>query len=434
MSLAFITLILFSAIILFIFLGVPVSFALGGISAFFIYLIMGSSGLYTVATTAFAQITDTTLITIPLLTLMGQFLSMSGMADRLFQIANYWLSGVKGSMALVSLAVCVALAMTGGFGPGMITMALVAVPVMLNRGYNKSLSLGSVMAGGVLGALIPPSIIMIIFAYINKLSIARLFLGGIGPGLLTAVLFAIYILLRCYLQPHLAPVSAEQVTWKTRLISLREILPPVFLIIAVLGSILTGLATPVEASSIGAIGTLVICIVYRRFTWKGLADACRENLKITCMVMWIMIGANMFRVLLTGAGVQEMLLDLVNGMEVNRWFIIIAMQILLIIFGMVMDDFALVVICSPIFLPIVVALGFDPLWFAIIFILNMQMALLTPPFGWALILMRGLAPPGVNTKDIWMSVPPFTAVQLLMLIITMLFPPLATWLPGRMMG
>ena len=433
MSLAFITLILFSAIILFIFLGVPVSFALGGISAFFIFLLMGSSGLYTVATTAFAQITDTTLITIPLLTLMGQFLSMSGMADRLFQIANYWLSGVKGSMALVSLAVCVALAMTGGFGPGMITMALVAVPVMLNRGYNKSLSLGSVMAGGVLGALIPPSIIMIIFAYINKLSIARLFLGGIGPGLLTAVLFAIYILLRCYLQPHLAPVSAEQVTWKTRLISLREILPPVFLIIAVLGSILTGLATPVEASSIGAIGTLVICIVYRRFTWKGLADACRENLKITCMVMWIMIGANMFRVLLTGAGVQEMLLDLVNGMEVNRWFIIIAMQILLIIFGMVMDDFALVVICSPIFLPIVVALGFDPLWFAIIFILNMQMALLTPPFGWALILMRGLAPPGVNTKDIWMSVPPFAAVQLLMLIITMLFPPLATWLPGKMM-
>ena len=433
MSLAFITLILFSAIILFIFLGVPVSFALGGISAFFIFLLMGSSGLYTVATTAFAQITDTTLITIPLLTLMGQFLSMSGMADRLFQIANYWLSGVKGSMALVSLAVCVALAMTGGFGPGMITMALVAVPVMLNRGYNKSLSLGSVMAGGVLGALIPPSIIMIIFAYINKLSIARLFLGGIGPGVLTAVLFAIYILLRCYLQPHLAPVSAEQVTWKTRLISLREILPPVFLIIAVLGSILTGLATPVEASSIGAIGTLVICIVYRRFTWKGLADACRENLKITCMVMWIMIGANMFRVLLTGAGVQEMLLDLVNGMEVNRWFIIIAMQILLIIFGMVMDDFALVVICSPIFLPIVVTLGFDPLWFAIIFILNMQMALLTPPFGWALILMRGLAPPGVNTKDIWMSVPPFAAVQLLMLIITMLYPPLATWLPGKIM-
>ena len=433
MSLAFITLILFSAILLFIFIGVPVSFALGGISAIFIYLLMGTSGLFTVATTAFAQITDTTLITIPLLTLMGQFLSMSGIADRLFQIANYWLSGIKGSMALVSLAVCVALAMTGGFGPGMITMAIVAVPVMLKQGYDKSLAMGSVMAGGVLGALIPPSIIMIIFAYINKLSIARLFIGGIVPGLLTAVLVAIYILVRSYLQPHLVPVVVEKVSLKTKIVSLRELLPPVLLIIAVLGSILTGLATPVEASSIGALGTLLICILYRRFSWDKFRDACRENLKITCMVMWIMIGANIFRVLLTGAGVQEMLLELVEGLEVNRWIIIIVMQVLLIIFGMVMDDFALVVICSPIFLPIVVALGFDPLWFAIIFILNMQMALLTPPFGWALIVMRGLAPSGVNTKDIWKSVPPFFAVQLVMLILTMLFPSLATWLPGKMM-
>jgi tripartite ATP-independent transporter DctM subunit len=205
------------------------------------------------------------------------------------------------------------------------------------------------------------------------------------------------------------------------------------LILAVLGSILTGLATPVEASSIGAVGTLVILIIYQRFTWKGMTEVCRENMKITCMVLWIMIGANMFRVLLTGAGVQQMLLELVTGMEVNRWVIVITMQILLILFGMVMDDFALVVICSPIFLPIAVALGFDPLWFGIIFILNMQMALLTPPFGWALILMRGLAPKGVRTLDVWLSVPPFSAIQLIMLIISMIFPQLITWLPGKMM-
>ncbi len=433
MSVGLITLLLFSSIIFLIFLGVPVAFALGGISAVFTYFVMGSSGLYVVAATTLAQITDTTLITIPLLTLMGQFLSMSGMAKRLFQITNYWLSGIKGSTALVSLGVCVALAMTGGFGPGMITMAIVAVPVMLDRGYDKSIALGSVMSGGVLGALIPPSIIMIIFAYVNSLSVAKLFLGGILPGILTASCFAIYIVLRCYIQPHLAPVLVEKVTWKTRLISLREIIPPVLLIVSVLGSILTGLATPPEASSIGAIGCLAICILYGKFTWKGFSEVCRENLKITCMVLWIMIGANMFRVLLSGAGVQEMLLELVNGMEVNRWIIIITMQLMLMVFGMIMDDFALVVICSPIFLPIVISLGFDPLWFAIIFILNMQMALLTPPFGWALILMRGLAPPGVSTKDIWKSVPPFAAIQLFILVISMLFPQLITWLPGKMM-
>ena len=431
MSIGLITLLLFGSIIFLIFFGVPVAFALGGVSVVFTFLLMGSSGLYTVATTTYAQITDTTLITIPLLVLMGQFLTISGIADRLFQSANYWLSGVRGSLALVSLAVCVALAMTGGFGPGIITMGLVAVPAMLKRRYDKSLALGSVMAGGVLGALIPPSIIMIIFAYINRLSIGKLFMGGVGPGLLTAFLFALYILVRCYLQPHLAPSVEEQVTWKVRWKSLKEVLPPVLLIFAVLGSIFTGLATPTEAASIGAIGALIICIMYGRFSWKMLTESCSETLKITCMVMWIIIGANLFRVFFTIAGAQEMLMGIVGGLEVNRWIIFIGMQVILLIVGMLMDDFAIVVICSPIFFPIAVSLGFDPLWFAIVFILNMQVSLLTPPFGWALIMMKGMAPPEISTRDIWKSVPPFLAIQIIVLIITMLFPLLATWLPGK---
>ena len=431
MSIGLITILLFGSIIFLIFFGVPVAFALGGVSVVFTFLLMGSSGLYTVATTTYAQITDTTLITIPLLVLMGQFLTISGIADRLFQSANYWLSGVRGSLALVSLAVCVALAMTGGFGPGIITMGLVAVPAMLKRRYDKSLALGSVMAGGVLGALIPPSIIMIIFAYINRLSIGKLFMGGVGPGLLTAFLFALYILVRCYLQPHLAPSVEEQVTWKVRWKSLKEVLPPVLLIFAVLGSIFTGLATPTEAASIGAIGALIICIMYGRFSWKMLTESCSETLKITCMVMWIIIGANLFRVFFTIAGAQEMLMGIVGGLEVNRWIIFIGMQVILLIVGMLMDDFAIVVICSPIFFPIAVSLGFDPLWFAIVFILNMQVSLLTPPFGWALIMMKGMAPPEISTRDIWKSVPPFLAIQIIVLIITMLFPLLATWLPGK---
>ena len=433
MSIGLITLILFCSIIFLIFFGVPVAFALGGVSVVFTFLLMGTRGLYTVATTTYAQITDTTLITIPLLILMGQFLTISGIADRLFQSANYWLSGVRGNLALVSLAVCVALAMTGGFGPGIITMGLVAVPAMLKRRYDKSLALGSVMAGGVLGALIPPSIIMIIFAYINRLSIGKLFLGGVVPGLLTAFLFALYILVRCYLQPQLAPSVEEQVTWKVRWKSLKEVLPPVLLIIAVLGSIFAGLATPTEAASLGAIGAMIICILYRRFSWKIFTESCRETLKITSMVMWILIGANLFRVFFTIAGAQEMLMGMVGGLEVNRWVIILGMQVILLIVGMLMDDFAIVVICSPIFFPIAVSLGFDPLWFAIVFILNMQVSLLTPPFGWALIMMRGMAPPGVSTRDIWKSVPPFLAIQLLVLVITILLPMLATWLPGRIL-
>jgi len=289
------------------------------------------------------------------------------------------------------------------------------------------------MAGGVLGALIPPSVIMIVFAYINRLSIGKLFIGGIVPGLLTAVLFALYIAIRCYLQPELAPKDTEQVTWRTRWTSLLEVFPPALLIVAVLGSIFMGLATPTEAASLGAIGALLICIIYRRLTWEGLRNSCRETLIITGMVLWILISANLFRVLFTMAGAQDMLTNLVTGMEVNRWVILISMQIILLVLGMVLDDFAIVVICSPIFFTIAVSLNFDPIWFAIVFILNMQVALLTPPFGWALIMMRGLAPPDVNTRDIWAATPPFLAVQLLILILVMIFPLIATWLPGKIM-
>jgi len=416
-----------------IFFGVPVAFALGGVSVVLTFILNGSGGLYTIATTTFSQITDTTLITIPLLVLMGQFLITSGIADRLFQSANYWLSGVRGNLALVSLAVCVALAMTGGFGPGIITMGLVAVPAMLNRRYDKSLALGSVMAGGVLGTLIPPSILMIIFAYINRLSIGKLFLGGGCPGLLTAGLFGSYIIIRSYFQPQIAPIIDERVTWKLRWVSLKEVFPPVMLIAAVLGSIFAGVATPTEAASLGAIGSLFICIVYRRFSWKILLQSCHETLKITSMVMWILIGANLFRVFFTIAGAQDMLMGLVGGLTVNRWIIFISMQFILLIVGMLMDDFAIVVIFSPIFFPIAVSLGFDPLWFAIVFILNMQVGFLTPPFGWALIMMRGLVPPAVTTRDIWKSAPPFMAIQLIVMLITMIFPLLAVWLPRRIL-
>jgi len=433
MSAELLTPILFFTVILLVFIGVEVAFALAGVSVIFTFLLMGSNGLYTIATTVLSQITDTTLVTIPLLVLMGQFLLKSGIADRLFHSANYWLFGVRGSLALVSLGVCVALAMTGGFGPGIITMSLVAIPAMLKRNYNKSLALGSVMSGGVLGALIPPSVIMIVFAYINRLSIGKLFIGGIVPGLLTAVIFALYIVIRCYLQPELAPRDNEQVSWKTRWTSLLEAIPPALLILAVLGSIFMGLATPTEAASLGAIGALLVCIIYRRLTWEGLTESCRETLIISGMVLLILIGANLFRVLFTVAGAQEMLTNLVTGMEVNRWVILISMQIILLIFGMVLDDFAIVVICSPIFFTIAVSLNFDPIWFAIVFILNMQVALLTPPFGWALIMMRGLAPPDVDTRDIWAATPPFLAIQLLILILVMIFPLIATWLPGKIM-
>jgi tripartite ATP-independent transporter DctM subunit len=432
MSIELVTILLFSGLIFLLAMGVPVAFALGGISAVFAFILGGPNALYIVATTTYREITDPNLITIPLFLLMGNFLFHSGISDRLFQALSYWLSGLRGGLAIVSVGVCVALAMCGGFGPGILTMGLIAVPAMLKHSYDKSLALGSVMAGGVLGEIIPPSIIMIIFAYIARISIGRLFFGGAIPGLITACLYILYITTRCHFQPHLAPREAIEVTWRIRWAALKDIVLPVLLVVLVLGSIFLGIATPTEASGVGAMGAFLICFVYGRFTWKVLSDSCLETLKISGMVLWILIGATLFGVFYTSAGAQSLVMELVKGMQVNRWLILGAMQLILLISGMFMDDYAVVTICAPIFVPIAKFLGFDPIWFSILFILNMQVAYLTPPFGWALILLKGVAPPEIQTKDIWRSVPPFVGIQLLVLIIAMVFPQVALWLPEKM--
>jgi len=433
MSIGLSTVLLFGGLLCLLAMGVPVVFALGGISVLITFLLDGTNGLYIIATTTYRQITDPGLITIPLFLLMGNFLIHSGISDRLFNALNVWLSGIRGGLAIVSVGVCVALAMCGGFGPGILTMGLIAVPAMLKQRYNKSLALGSVMAGGVLGELIPPSIIMIIFAYISRISIGKIFFGGAIPGFITASLYIIYITVRCYLQPELAPKTDQEVTWKARLASLKDIVLPSMLVVLVLGSIFLGIATPTEAAGVGAFGSFVICIIYGRLSRKVITDSCMETMKISGMALWILVTASLFGVVYTSAGAQEMVMELVAGLTVNRWLILAVMQVILLIFGMFMDDYAVLTICAPIFIPIAVLLGFDPIWFSIIFILNMQVAYLTPPFGWALILMKGVAPPEVHTKDIWRSIPPFVAIQLLVLLLTMLFPQLALWLPEKMM-
>ena len=432
MSVELVTVLLFGGLLLLLSFGVPVVFALGGITVVLTFILEGYAGLYTVATTTYREITDPTLITIPLFLFMGNLLIHSGISDRLFRALNYWFSSIRGSLAVVSVGVCVALAMCGGFGPGILTMGLVAVPAMLKQHYDKSLALGCVMAGGVLGTIIPPSIIMIVFSVIARVSIGRLFFGGAIPGLICAVFYIIYILIRCYFQPNLAPRSSVEVTWKLRWSSLKDVVFPSLLVVLVLGSIFAGIATPTEAAGVGAMGSLLLCFINRRFTWKILVDSCLQTFLVSGMVLWILISATLFGIFYTTAGAQSLVMDIVGTLSVSRWFILVAMQFILLIFGMFMDDYAVITICTPIFLPIAKLLGFDPIWFSIVFLLNMQVAYLTPPFGWALILMKGIAPPGVNTGDIWRSVPPYVGIQILVLILTVLFPQIALWLPEKM--
>jgi tripartite ATP-independent transporter DctM subunit len=432
MSVELVSVLLFGGLLVLLSLGVPVVFALGGITVVLTFLLNGYAGLYTVATTTYREITDATLITIPLFLLMGNLLIHSGISDRLFRALNYWFSGIRGNLAVVSVGVCVALAMCGGFGPGILTMGLVAVPAMLKQNYNKSLSLGCVMAGGVLGTIIPPSIIMIVFSVIARVSIGRLFFAGAVPGFICAFFYIIYIVVRCYLQPSLAPKADVDVTWKRRWASLKDVVFPSLLVVLVLGSIFAGMATPTEAAGVGALGALILCLINRRFTWKMLAESCLETFRVSGMALWILIAATLFGIFYTTAGAQSLVMDIVEALPVSRWVVLVGMQIILLIFGMFMDDYAVITICTPIFLPIAMILKFDPIWFSIVFLLNMQVAYLTPPFGWALILMKGIAPVGVTTRDIWRSVPPFVMIQLIVLILTIFFPQIALWLPEKM--
>ena len=303
---------------------------------------------------------------------------------------------------------------------------------MLKNKYDKSLALGSVMAGGVLGEIIPPSIIMIIFGYISRLSIGKLFFAGAIPGLITASFYVIYIVLRCFLQPQLAPKLKIEITFADRLKSIKDILPTTFLVIAVLGSIFFGVATPSEASGIGAFGAILLCAVYRKLNLEIIKSSCLETLRISGVALGILITATLFGIVYTSAGAQDMVMEIVSNLEINRWFILAAMQFILLILGAFMDDYAVVTICAPIFMPIAVSLGFDPIWYGIVFILNMQVAYLSPPFGWALILMKTVAPPEIKTSHVWRSVPPFVAIQLFVLVLTMIWPQLALWLPNRM--
>lgn len=432
MSTEVVTVILFGGLLLLLMAGVPVFYSMGFISIVTTLLIGDVQDLYIVATTTYRQITEPGLMTIPLFILMGNFLLHSGISDRLFTALSLWMNNIRGGLAVIAVCVCVALAMCGGFGPGILTMGLIAVPAMLKNRYDKSLALGTVMAGGVLGEIIPPSIIMIIFGYISQLSIGKLFFAGAIPGLITACLYVIYILVRCYLQPQLAPKSHSEITTKQRIGSIKHIIPPSLLVVCVLGSIFFGIATPSEAAGIGALGSILLCAFFRKLTWAVIRDSSLGTLRISGVALGILVTATLFGIVYTSAGAQDMIMGMVSNTQINRWIIILSMQAILLVLGAFMDDYAVVTICGPIFLPIAVSLGFDPIWFAIIFILNMQVAYLTPPFGWALILMKSVAPPEITTSDVWRAVPPFIAIQVFVLMITMVWPQIALWLPSKM--
>lgn len=428
------TVILFGSLIVLLLSGLRLVFAIGGVATLFIIVLWGPHALPILANRTYMAMDMFLLVAVPMFIFMGAMLQRCGIAEDMYELMYHWMSGLRGGLAAGTVLICTMFAaMVGISGAATTSMGLIALPSMLKRGYKKDIALGCISAGGSLGILIPPSVLMIILALTSRLSLGQLFIAGILPGLLLSSLFVGYILIRCYFQKDMGPAvpPEERLSRAQRLRLLVALVLPVGLIFAVMGSMFFGLATPSEASAIGALGAIVSAVIKRSFTWPNFTSALFITLRLSAMVIWIVFAASAFTALYAVTGASSLVADLITAGG-NPWVAIITMQLILLVLGMFFDPSGIVLLTAPIFFPIVISLGFDPLWFAILFVINMELAFLTPPFGFNLFYMKAVVPPGVTMMDIYRSATPFVLLMILGLIICMIFPGIITWLPSLM--
>ena len=428
------TLIMFGGLIVVLMMGIPLAWCLGGVAAVFSFALWGAEGLRVAVYQTWGCIWNIVLVAIPLFMCMGILMERSGIAEALFETMHRWSGQLRGGIAMGVVVICMIFAaMTGVSAAATLTMGVVALPAMLKRGYNKSIALGSIVGPGTLGILIPPSIISILLAIVGDVSVGKLFMAGMGPGILLAGLFIAYIGIRAWLNPKLCPPHREKFTLKEKVISTRAVILPLLIVLAVLGSLFTGIATPTEAGALGVAAVLIAVAIHRRFSWKVIKESTMETFRITGLTMWIFFGAMLFAAVYARAGGLIFMTNIIMGLGMNRWLILILMMGLAFFLGMFVDPFAIIFILAPICFPIVKELGFDPIWFGILFVINMQMGYVTPPFGYQLFYLKSVAPPGITTGDIYKSVFPFLGVLIIGMAIIMLFPQIALWLPEQMM-
>ena len=427
------TFLLFGGMFLLLGLGVPIAFSLGGLSVGMIYFFWSPAALNMIPLRAYATATSFEYLSIPMFIFMAAMLQKSRIADDLYDAMQKFMGGIRGGLAIGTILICTMFsAMAGISGAATIAMGMVAIPAMLSRGYNRQMTLGSIAAGGSLGILIPPSVTMIVYGLVAGTSIGGLYMGGILPGLLLAFLFAVYAYFRSVFDPA---VQADPVSysWGERLRSLRKVLLPIGLAVAVMGSILTGTAAVAEASAVGAGGAVLAAAVARRLTFQNLIAALRETMVLSTVIFWIIIASSALSTFYSAIGATRMIEGLIMGLEVNRWVIIIIMLLILMMMGMVLETTGIIMITAPIFAPIAVNLGFDPVWFGVLFIVLMEMGFLTPPFGYNLFYLKGVAPRDVTMNELYLSIIPFVAIMILGVGLMLLFPQIILWLPKAIM-
>ena len=434
MSYEAIAIIMFGSMLLMLLTGQRVFAAIGVVSTVAALLLWGDGGVEMPFTAAFKLFKWYPLLTLPLFIYMGYVLSESGIADDLYRMFHVWFGGLKGGLAVGTIGLMVVIsAMNGLSVAGMAIGATIALPEMLRRGYDKIMITGVVQAGSSLGILVPPSVVLVLYGMIARESVGKLWLAGALPGLMMAALFIIYIVIRCRVQPHLGPTVSEEdrnLPMKEKLRLLRAGIIPFLIFFFMTGLFVMGYTSLVESSAVGATAATLAALVKRRLNRKVMEETIRKTLGISCMFMWIILAALCFGAVFDGIGAARAIETLfITNWHLSPWEVLIMMQLSYLFMGMFLDDTAMLVIVAPLYVPLVKILGFDPVWYGVLYTITCQIAYMTPPFGYNLFLMRAMAPPEISLADIYRSIIPFVLVMVLALILVMVFPQIALWLP-----
>lgn len=437
MSPTLILVLMFGGLTAFLLTGLPVAFVLGGLSVLFTVLFWDANALVLMILQIFDTMKSEALLGIPLYIFMAVLLQRSGVIGDLYRAMELWFGKLRGGLAIGTVVICILMAaMTGVVGAAVTAMGMLALPEMLRRGYDARLATGTICASGTLGILIPPSVLTIVYSVTAQVSIGKMLIAGIVPGLLLGGLYILYIVVICRLRPEMAPLrqDAPTATRAEKLASLYSLILPALIIVMVLGSIFFGVATPTEAAAVGVAGAALAAGLRGTFNWQTISTACTETMTATAMILWITLGAKAYVAIFTGLGGADTLLGLIEGMNVNRYIILAVMMLLLVFLGTVLDEIGIILLTVPVFMPIVQHLGFDPIWFGVLFALTIQMGYISPPFGYTLFYIKSTLPPNIGMGIVYRGILPFFALQLLGLIICTAFPQLMTWLPSLMGG
>ena len=444
------TVLMFGSLAILLMAGLPLSFVTGGLACVFLFVFGDVQMLNILPSRIFPLMTDYQLSAIPLFIFMASMLERAGIIEELFDMVYKLLGGLRGGLAISTIiASTILAAMCGVIGATEVTMGLIALPAMVARNYHPTISCGSILAGGTLGILIPPSILAILFAVVAQQSVGELFIGAVIPGLILSSLYIAYVSVRCTFNPAAGPPIPveERVSTAEKLRLLKNMFAPMFLVVLVLGIIFGGIATPVEAAGVGTFGAIVVSALHRNLTWVNLRFAALTTLRVTGMVLWIIFGATLFVGFYVVNGGQQFVNDVIIGTGLGPYGILVLMMFILVVLGMFLDWVGILLLAVPIFIPLMKTMSFDgvfgfpgvapddlALWFGVVYMVNMQMSFLSPPFGYALFYLKSVAPPGITMAQIYRSSLPFLGLQAVGLAICIVFPEVVLWLPRLVYG